>query len=52
MYRENLDEAAILVALDEAFVRYAAGRQPQERFGDFAVRAGLVPEPPAQGVAA
>lgn len=42
LYRENIDEAAILAALDEAFERFAAERQPQERFGDFAWRVGLV----------
>jgi sulfite reductase (NADPH) hemoprotein beta-component len=42
LYRENIDEAAILAALDEAFARFAAERQPQERFGDFAWRVGLV----------
>ncbi len=42
LYRENIDEAAILAALDEAFARFAAEREPQERFGDFAWRVGLV----------
>jgi len=42
LYRENVDEAAILAALDEAFARFAAERNPGERFGDFAWRAGLV----------
>jgi sulfite reductase (NADPH) hemoprotein beta-component len=41
-YRDNIDEAAILAALDELFARYAQARLPQERFGDFLVRAGLV----------
>ena len=44
LYRENVDEPAILAALDEAFARYAAQRHPGERFGDFAWRAGLVGE--------
>ncbi|HQR49696.1 MAG TPA: NADPH-dependent assimilatory sulfite reductase hemoprotein subunit, partial [Steroidobacteraceae bacterium] len=39
---ENVDEAAILGDLDGAFARYAAERQPGERFGDYAWRAGLV----------
>jgi len=42
LYRENVDEATILASLDEAFARYAAERQPGERFGDFTWRAGLV----------
>ena len=42
LYRENVDEATILASLDEAFGRYAAERQPGERFGDFSWRAGLV----------
>lgn len=42
MYRENVDEPAIMAALDDAFARFAAGREPGERFGDFAWRAGLV----------
>jgi sulfite reductase (NADPH) hemoprotein beta-component len=42
LYRENVDEPTILAALDEAFGRYAAERQADERFGDYAWRAGLV----------
>jgi sulfite reductase (NADPH) hemoprotein beta-component len=42
LYRENVDEPTILAALDEAFGRFAAERQPDERFGDYAWRAGLV----------
>jgi sulfite reductase (NADPH) hemoprotein beta-component len=42
LYRENVDEPAILAALDEAFGHYAAERLPGERFGDFAWRSGLV----------
>jgi sulfite reductase (NADPH) hemoprotein beta-component len=44
LYLENVDEAAILTALDAAFARWAAERQPGERFGDFAWRAGLLEE--------
>lgn len=44
LYRENVDEPAILATLDEAFARFAAERNPGERFGDFAWRAGLVGE--------
>jgi sulfite reductase (NADPH) hemoprotein beta-component len=42
LYRENVDEPTIIAALDEAFARFAAERQPRERFGDFAWRAGFV----------
>jgi sulfite reductase (NADPH) hemoprotein beta-component len=42
LYRENVDEATILAELDAAFARFSAERQPDERFGDFAWRAGLV----------
>ena len=45
LYRENVDEPAILVALDEAFRRFAAERHPGERFGDFTWRVGLVAAP-------
>ncbi len=41
LYRENLDEATILAELDGLFARYAAGRAPDERFGDFLWRVGL-----------
>ncbi len=44
MLLENVGEAAILETLDGALGRYAAERQPDERFGDFAIRAGIVPE--------
>jgi len=47
LHRENVDEPAILAALDEAFARWAAERQPGERFGDFAWRTGLVSAPAA-----
>jgi len=39
---DNADESAILKAIDGWFDRFAAEREPGERFGDFAVRAGLV----------
>jgi sulfite reductase (NADPH) hemoprotein beta-component len=42
LYRENIDEPTILAALDVAFARFAAERQPGERFGDFTWRTGLV----------
>lgn len=40
LYRENLDEAAILAALSPLLTEYAAGREASERFGDFLHRAG------------
>jgi sulfite reductase (NADPH) hemoprotein beta-component len=47
LYRENVDEPTILAALDEAFGRWAAGREPGEGFGDFAWRTGLLVAPAA-----
>jgi sulfite reductase (NADPH) hemoprotein beta-component len=45
LYRENIDEAALLAALDPLFARYAAQRDGDEGFGDFLVRAGVVDIP-------
>lgn len=45
LYRENIDEAQILDALDPVFARYAAERGESEGFGDFLVRAGIVVPP-------
>jgi len=42
LYRENIDEPAILAALDEVFARFAAERNAGERLGDFVRRAGIV----------
>jgi len=42
LYRENIGEAQILESLREVLGRYAKERRPAERFGDFAVRAGIV----------
>src|SRR4029453_1424131 len=42
LYRENIDEAAILAALDPLFARYAATRGAGERFGDFLHRVGVL----------
>jgi sulfite reductase (NADPH) hemoprotein beta-component len=47
LYRENIDEAAILAALDPLFARYAAERGVAEGFGDFLVRIGAVTAPVA-----
>ncbi len=44
LYRENIDEAEILAALDPLFARYANERIDDERFGDFVIRAGIVAE--------
>ncbi|MBP1472980.1 assimilatory sulfite reductase (NADPH) hemoprotein subunit [Frateuria sp. MAH-13] len=45
VYRENIDEAAILDALDPLFARYAAERLPEEGFGDFLLRGGVLAPP-------
>ncbi|HET8553900.1 MAG TPA: assimilatory sulfite reductase (NADPH) hemoprotein subunit [Rhodanobacteraceae bacterium] len=45
MYRENIDEDAILTALDALFARFAGERGDGEHFGDFVVRAELVDPP-------
>ncbi|MEO8670649.1 MAG: assimilatory sulfite reductase (NADPH) hemoprotein subunit [Tahibacter sp.] len=42
LYRENIDESAILAELDPLFARYAAEREPGEGFGDFLLRSGIV----------
>ena len=42
LYRENVDEAGIVAALEPLFAAYAKERQPGEGFGDFVVRAGHV----------
>jgi sulfite reductase (NADPH) hemoprotein beta-component len=42
LYRENVDEAAILDALDPLFARYAAERSGEERFGDFLWRSRIL----------
>ena len=38
IYKENLDETAILTELDGLFARYATERQPGEPFGDYTHR--------------
>ncbi|MGN2244279.1 assimilatory sulfite reductase (NADPH) hemoprotein subunit [Frateuria sp. GZRR33] len=53
-YRENVDETAILHALDALFARYAAERVQEEGFGDFLQRSGVLAPPrriPAEVVA-
>ncbi|PMQ02793.1 Sulfite reductase [NADPH] hemoprotein beta-component [Dyella sp. AD56] len=42
VYRENVDEAAILEALGPLFASYAAERSDQEGFGDFLIRTGVL----------
>ena len=42
LYRDNIDEASIVTALDELIGRYAAERQTDERFGDFLWRANVL----------
>jgi sulfite reductase (NADPH) hemoprotein beta-component len=42
LYAEDLEHEAIIAALDPLFAAYAKEREPAERFGDFAIRAGFV----------
>jgi sulfite reductase (NADPH) hemoprotein beta-component len=42
LYRDNIDEAAIVAALDELIGRYAVERHADERFGDFLWRANVL----------
>jgi sulfite reductase (NADPH) hemoprotein beta-component len=42
LHRENVDEGAILDALDPLLARYAAERHAHERFGDFLWRSQLI----------
>jgi sulfite reductase (NADPH) hemoprotein beta-component len=42
LYRENLDEQAILAALDTLLADYALTRAPAEAFGDFLIRTGAL----------
>lgn len=44
MALENVGEAAILKFLSEVLGHYARARESKETFGDFAIRAGYVPE--------
>ncbi|HMO51552.1 MAG TPA: assimilatory sulfite reductase (NADPH) hemoprotein subunit [Kiritimatiellia bacterium] len=48
MYRENIGEEQILAELTPMIHRYAAEREPGEKFGDFVIRAGYV-KPVLQG---
>jgi sulfite reductase (NADPH) hemoprotein beta-component len=42
IHRDNIDEASILVVLDELFGRYRDERKPDERFGDFLWRVNVL----------
>jgi sulfite reductase (NADPH) hemoprotein beta-component len=42
VYRENIDEPAILDALSPLFARYADERVVDEGFGDFLLRSGVI----------
>jgi len=42
LYREDLDHAGLVAALDPVFAAYAAERRPAEPFGAFVIRAGFV----------
>jgi sulfite reductase (NADPH) hemoprotein beta-component len=42
LYREDLDHAGIVAALDPLFAAYAGARQANERFSAFVIRAGYV----------
>ncbi len=42
LYREDIDHAGIVAALDPVFAAYADERQAGERFGAFAIRAGFI----------
>ena len=52
VYRENIDEAAILDVLDPLFARYAAERGAGEGFGDFLLRTSILTPPPTRRIAA
>lgn len=44
LYRENIGEAAILRELDDLFGQFVRERLPGQHFGDYVIRAGIVPE--------
>lgn len=45
VYRENITEPEILAALDTLFGAYAKDRLNDEKFGDYLIRSGTLPEP-------
>jgi len=42
LYKENVDEAAVLSEIDALSARWSAERNDGEAFGDFVIRAGIV----------
>jgi sulfite reductase (NADPH) hemoprotein beta-component len=42
LYRQDLDHAGLVAALDPLLAAYAGGRGPAERFSTFLIRAGFV----------
>ncbi len=42
LYAEDLEHEEIVATLDPLLAAYAKEREPNERFGDFAIRAGFV----------
>jgi sulfite reductase (NADPH) hemoprotein beta-component len=42
LYAEDLEHEGIIAALDPLLAAYAKEREPNERFGDFTIRAGFV----------
>lgn len=52
VFRENVDEAAILEALDPLFGSYAAERDAGEGFGDFLLRTAILAVPASRRIAA
>ncbi|NQY36225.1 MAG: assimilatory sulfite reductase (NADPH) hemoprotein subunit [Alteromonadaceae bacterium] len=44
LYKENLNEQAILSEMDSLVARWATERNANEAFGDFTIRAGIVDE--------
>ncbi|NQY64774.1 MAG: assimilatory sulfite reductase (NADPH) hemoprotein subunit [Alteromonadaceae bacterium] len=44
MYKENLDEQAILNEIDSLVARWTKERNANESFGDFTIRAGIIDE--------
>ena len=45
VYRENVDETALLEVLGQLFARYAGERAVGEHFGDFLLRTGILGQP-------
>ena len=42
LYRENINEQQILNELEPLFASFSENRQPNESFGDFVIRQGIV----------